>query len=152
LRDSKLQLASLTIGKRMRPYTFAQKARKLQARIKEIRQSLQCPCPSKYQLKHLQGDKERLEILAGRRATGTVFTAEEDAEEAHRMAWYDSFLDGPECQRRSKNASAGRSKSTSAKLVRRPAEPGALGLGIRLGSDYPPAYPSWQGVGVACSD
>jgi hypothetical protein len=56
------------------------------------------------------------------------------------------------CQRRSKNASAGRSKSTSAKLVRRPAELGALGLGIRLGSDYPPAYPSWQGVGVACSD
>jgi hypothetical protein len=68
LRDSELQLASLTIGKRMRPYTFAQKARKLQARIKEIRQSLQCPCPSKYQLKHLQGDKERLEILAGRGA------------------------------------------------------------------------------------
>ena len=34
----------------------------------------------------------------------------------------------------------------------RPAEPRALGLGIRLGSDYPPAYPSWQGVGVACSD
>jgi hypothetical protein len=96
LRDSKLQLASLTIGKRMRPYTFAQKARKLQARIKEIRQSLQCPCPSKYELKHLQGDKERLEILAGRRATGTVFTAEEDAEEAHRMARYDSFLEGPE--------------------------------------------------------
>jgi hypothetical protein len=31
-------------------------------------------------------------------------------------------------------------------------EPGALDLGIRLGSDYPPAYPSWQGVGVACSD
>ena len=31
-------------------------------------------------------------------------------------------------------------------------EPGALGLGIRLGSDYPPAYLSWQGVGVACSD
>jgi len=86
LRDSKLQLASLTIGKKMRPYTFAQKARKLQARIKEIRQSLQCPCPSKYELKHHQGDKERLEILAGRRATGTVFTAEEDAEEAHRMA------------------------------------------------------------------
>jgi len=80
----------------MRPYTFAQKARKLQVRIKEIRQSLQCPCPSKYELKHHQGDKERLEILADRRATGTVFTAEEDAEEAHRMARYDSFLDGPE--------------------------------------------------------
>ena len=80
----------------MRPYTFAQKARKLQVRIKEIRQSPQCPCPSKYELKHHQGDKERLEILADRRATGTVFTAEEDAEEAHRMARYDSFLDGPE--------------------------------------------------------
>ena len=22
----------------------------------------------------------------------------------------------------------------------------------QLGSDYPPAYPSWQGMGVACSD
>src|SRR4249919_686492 len=43
------------------------------------------------------------------------------------------------CQRLSKNASAGRSKSTSAKLVRRPAELGALGLGVRLGSDYPRA-------------
>jgi hypothetical protein len=110
LRDSKLQLASLTIGKKMRPYTFAQKARKLQARIKEIRQSLQCPCPSKYELKHHQGDKERLEILAGRRATGTVFTAEEDAEEAQRMARYDSFLDGPEIAARRRLADLRESK------------------------------------------
>ena len=35
--------------------------------------------------------------------------------------------------------------------IRRPAEPGALGLGIRLGSDYPPAYPSWQGKVISGS-
>jgi hypothetical protein len=110
LRDSELQLASLTIGKRMRPYTFAQKARKLQARIKEIRQSLQCPCPSKYELKHLQRDKGRLEILADRRATGTVFTAEEDAEEAQRTARYNSFLEGPEIAARRRLADLRESK------------------------------------------
>jgi hypothetical protein len=94
----------------VRPYTFAQKARKLQARIKEIRQSLQCPCPSKYELKHLQRDKERLEILADRRATGTVFTAEEDAEEAQRTARYNSFLEGPEIAARRRLADLRESK------------------------------------------
>jgi 2-polyprenyl-6-methoxyphenol hydroxylase-like FAD-dependent oxidoreductase len=29
---------------------------------------------------------------------------------------------------------------------------GAVGLGIRLGSAYPPAYPSWPDVIGACSD
>jgi hypothetical protein len=70
------------------PYATAQKASKLQARIKEIQQSLECPCPSKYKLKcHIDGgnfeaeirgeiiqageivrDNDRLEILRKRRA------------------------------------------------------------------------------------
>ncbi len=41
-------------------------------------------------------DKERLEVLSRRRALGNVFPPEEDAEEALRMARYDSFLYGPE--------------------------------------------------------
>jgi hypothetical protein len=70
-------------------YATAQKAGKLQARIKEIQQSLECPCPSKYKLKcHIDGgnldaeirseisrtaseivrDNDRLEILRKRRA------------------------------------------------------------------------------------
>ena len=49
LRDTKLELACLPLSKRkFTPYAMAQKASKLQARIKEIQQSLQCPCPSKY--------------------------------------------------------------------------------------------------------
>jgi hypothetical protein len=31
-------------------------------------------------------------------------------------------------------------------------ELGAFSSGIRLGSDYPPACPSWHGVSGACSD
>ena len=45
------------------------------------------------------------------------------------------------CQRRSKNASAGRSKNTSMMLARGP-QRGAVSTGIRLGWDDPPAYPN----------
>jgi hypothetical protein len=50
LRDTKLELASLS-KRKLTPHAFAQKATKLQARIKEIHESLQCACPSKYSLK-----------------------------------------------------------------------------------------------------
>jgi hypothetical protein len=45
LRDSELKLVCLGLEKRRRRYAIAQKARKLQARIKEIQLSLPCPCP-----------------------------------------------------------------------------------------------------------
>src|SRR5262249_55353476 len=47
LRDSLLHLACLPLARKRSPYAVAQKATKLQARISAIRQSLQCPCPSK---------------------------------------------------------------------------------------------------------
>jgi hypothetical protein len=117
LRDTKLELACLPHSSKKRsPYATAQKATKLQARIKEIHESLQCPCPSKYRLKchfdghdfddetsgeiirdgEIAGDKNRLEILRKRRADKRLFTPEEDLEEAIRTARYDSFLQGPE--------------------------------------------------------
>ena len=111
LRDTKLKLACLPLSKsKFTPYAMAQKVSKLQARIKEIQGSLQCPCPSKYGLKHyicvdgidtvIDGeiirDNDRLEILAKRRVDKMIFTPEEDLEEAIRTARYDSFIEGPE--------------------------------------------------------
>ena len=107
LRDAKLQLACLRLSsKKLTPYAVAQKAGKLQARIKEIQELLQCPCPSKYRLTYsvdgaevpgeIVRDSERLTILWKRHAEKKTFTPEEDLEEAIRMARYDSFLVGPE--------------------------------------------------------
>jgi hypothetical protein len=111
LRDTKLKLACLPLSKRkFTPYTIAQKASKLQARIKEIQELLQCPCPSKYRFKNyicvdgidtvidgeIVRDKERLKILAKRRVDKTIFSREEDLEEAIRTARYDSYIEGPE--------------------------------------------------------
>ena len=117
LRDTKLELACLPLSSKKRsPYATAQKASKLQARIEEIPQSLECPCPSKYKLKcHIDGsnfdaeitgeivqdgeivrDNDRLEILRKRPADKSIFTPQEDLEEAIRTARYDSFMLGPE--------------------------------------------------------
>jgi hypothetical protein len=97
LRDTKLKIVSLPLETKKRtPYALAQKVSALQARIKEIQQSLQCPCPNKYGLKHFERDIERLAVLRQARAEGTVFSVELDLEEAIRMARYDSFLKGPE--------------------------------------------------------
>src|SRR5262249_3304764 len=105
LRDSKLELAGLS-KRKLTPHAIAQKATKLQVRIKEIHQSLQSPCPSKYHFKHyirvdgvngldtiVDGDVvrdiNRLAFLRNRRAAKQVFTPEEDLEEAICMARYD---------------------------------------------------------------
>jgi hypothetical protein len=96
LESLRQEIDRLGLEKKRRPYAIAQKATKLQSRIEEIQLSLQCPCPSKYTTKHVKLDQERLEVLNRRRALGNVFPPEEDAEEALRMARYDSFLYGPE--------------------------------------------------------
>ena len=131
LRDTKLELACLPLSSKKRsPYATAQKASNLQARIKEIQQSLECPCPSKYKLKcHIDGgnfdaeirgeiiqegeivrDHDRLEILRKRRADKKYFTPEEDLEEAIRTARYDSFMEGPEMAAREHLAELRQSK------------------------------------------
>jgi hypothetical protein len=125
LRDTKLKLACLPLSKqKFTPYAMAQKVSKLQARIKEIQESLQCPCPSKYRLKHrirLDGldadidgeigrDNDRLNILAKRRVDKKMFTPEGDLEEAIRTARYDSFIKGPEMAARQRLAELRQSK------------------------------------------
>jgi hypothetical protein len=119
LRDTKLKLACLRLSTgKFTPYAMAQKATKLQARIKEIQDSLQCPCPSKYRLKQyirvdgldavidgeIVRDNDRLKILGKRRVDKMVFSPEEDLEEAIRTARYDSFRKGPEMAARYRSA------------------------------------------------
>jgi hypothetical protein len=107
LRDTELKLACLPVSStKLSPYAIAQRATKLQARIKEIQETLQCPCPSKYRLKYyvdraevdaeIVWDNDRLKILGKRRADKKMFTPVEDLEEAIRTARYDSFMQGPE--------------------------------------------------------
>ena len=119
LRDLKLQLSCLPQLKKLTAYTIAQRATKLQIRIGEIQQSLQCPCPSGYGLKQIQGDQERVKILNQRRAAKIIFPREEDAEEAHRMARLDSFLESPEIAARTRLTDL-RQKKRTADLGGRP--------------------------------
>ena len=121
LRDTKLELACLPHSSKKRsPYATAQKASKLQARIKEIHGLLQCPCPSKYRLKYyvdgaeVEGeivrDNDRLRMLRKRRVDKMIFTPEEDLEEAIRTARYDSFIESPEMAARQRLAVLRQSK------------------------------------------
>jgi hypothetical protein len=91
---------------------IAQRSRKLQARIVAIRQRLQCPPPKDDAdaiPRRLQcpppkgyGDREfaedciRLVTFARKREAGIALSAEEDAEEAHRMARFDCYGRCPE--------------------------------------------------------
>ena len=94
LRDSQLKLACLKLDKKRTPYAIAQEARKLHARIEEIQRSLQCPCPSRYGLKQLKNDHERLKIFADRREQKQLLPPEEDLEEARLTARRESFRRG----------------------------------------------------------
>jgi hypothetical protein len=124
LRDAKLKQSSLPLSsEKLSPFAFAQKVSALEARIVEIQQSLQCPCPSKYRLKYyvdhvelgaeIVWDRDRIETFQKRRVDRQIFTAEEDLEEAIRMARYDSFMEGPEMAARQRLAKL-RSQSRAA--------------------------------------
>ncbi len=62
-----------------------------------IQQMLECPCPSLYGIKkQWLYDRERVRELAEKRRSKIVWSEEEDADEAHRMARSDSLQAGPE--------------------------------------------------------
>jgi hypothetical protein len=104
LRDNKLWLACLPLAKKLTPYAVAQRATELQTRIRAIQESLQCPCPSKYGLNEVKRDSERLDSFGRRRVSRKILTFEEDMEDAHRTARYDSFWKGPEIAARQRLA------------------------------------------------
>jgi len=96
LRDSKLRLACLPLAKKVTPYAVAQRASKLQTRIRAIQQSLRCPCPSRYSETQIKLDAMRLNSFGLKRKRQEILSLDEDLEEAHRMARYDSYVYGPE--------------------------------------------------------
>jgi hypothetical protein len=99
LRDANFKIATIhleTKKKNQTPYVLAQRVSALQARIKEIQQSLQCPCPSKYGWCDLDRDRQEVTNLRRERMAGTVFSPEVDLEEAIRTARSESFIRGPE--------------------------------------------------------
>jgi hypothetical protein len=89
---------------------FAQRIRELQARLYVIRNRLLCPPPHdagyrdaiRYSPSKGYGDKEisedmmRLKLFAHKSEAGIALTTEEDAEEAHRKARFDCYMEGPE--------------------------------------------------------
>jgi hypothetical protein len=96
LRDKKRKLANLTLDRRRAPPAIAREARNLRARIGEIQQSLQCPCPSRYGIAQLKNDLERIRLFADRRARRELFSPEADLEVARCTARIDSYRSGPE--------------------------------------------------------
>jgi hypothetical protein len=98
LRDLKLELDCLPLSSKKRsPHLVARTATKLQKRIQEIHESLECPCPSSYRIRrHLPDglaseavqdgeiaqDKARIDSFRRRRAQKQIFTPQENLEEA----------------------------------------------------------------------
>ena len=96
LRVKKMKLSNLALDRKRTPHAFAQEARNLRARIEEIQQSLQCPCPSRYGIAQIKSDLERLQRFADRGARRELFPPEADLEEARCTARFDSYRAGPE--------------------------------------------------------
>ncbi len=95
-RDCKLQLRHLSDGKQPNVLAAAKKAARLRARIKMMLQRLECPRPNLYSIQQWERDRERVRAIALKRQSKIVLTAEEDADEARRLARSDSLVAGPE--------------------------------------------------------
>jgi hypothetical protein len=75
---------------------IAQKIVKLKKKKHGILERLQSPCPSRYGQQQFAEDYLQLLVLARKREAGVTLTAEEDYEEAHRLARFDCYKAGPE--------------------------------------------------------
>jgi len=75
---------------------IALKIAKLQARRDTIWARLRSPDPTRYGRLPISKDRSRLGYFWSKRENGIPLTEEEDAEEAHLKARYDSFAEGPE--------------------------------------------------------
>jgi hypothetical protein len=70
LRDAKRRYDFVYTTRISQPEHYQREAAGLRARIKEIEQDLQCPCPSLYGKKELRRDQERLQELLKVRRRG----------------------------------------------------------------------------------
>jgi hypothetical protein len=76
--------------------TIAKMIRKLEAKRAEIVARLECPAPELYGAAQIWNDRLHLEDYACKREDGIALTAAEDADEAHRKARFDCYVEGPE--------------------------------------------------------
>jgi hypothetical protein len=75
---------------------IAQAVKKLQARKDAILERLVCPCDTRYGKEQMVEDYWRLVMLARKREDGITLTPDEVAEEAHRMARFACYANGPQ--------------------------------------------------------
>ena len=97
LRDAKRRYDFVYITRISQPEHYQREAATLAARIKEIEQDLQCPCPSLYGKDQRKRDEERLKELQRVRHSGLKLSTHEDIEEAWLTARVASWSTIPEC-------------------------------------------------------
>jgi hypothetical protein len=75
---------------------IAQAVKKLQARKDAILERLECPCDTRYGKEQMGEDYTQLRMLADKRENGFALTPDQVAEEAHRMARFACYVNGPQ--------------------------------------------------------
>jgi hypothetical protein len=95
-RDAEMQLRNLVNSQARDVPAIVQKMNRLRARMEMIQRRLQCPSPENYGLQQFGEDDWRLRYFMRQRDLGIALTEEEDAEEAHLRARFDSFMIGPQ--------------------------------------------------------
>ena len=95
-RDIQLELRALMNGPNRKIPAIAEMIRTLQARSDAIRRRLQVPCPTKYGVKDMADDSDKLAEIIRLRDNGTALTETQKAEEAHRRVRFDVFVTSPD--------------------------------------------------------
>jgi hypothetical protein len=95
-RDAEMQLRNPVNSRAREVPAIVQKINRLRARMETIQRRLNAPPPENYEIQQLQEDDLRLQYFARQRDLDIALTEEEDAEEAHLRARFDSFMIGPE--------------------------------------------------------
>jgi hypothetical protein len=94
-RDTRLKLRQLLRSRTNSP-AAARTAARMEARLQAILHRLQSPCPSRYGLKQLAADRNRLLAYSHQRDSKLLLNQSRNADEAHRRARVDSIIKGPE--------------------------------------------------------
>jgi hypothetical protein len=100
LRDAKDRYDFVLTTRISQPEHWERESAGLEARIAEIQQGLQCPCPSRYSEEQRKRDEDRLKALRHVRYSGLKVSMQEDMEEAWLMARVDSWSTIPEAAAR----------------------------------------------------
>jgi hypothetical protein len=96
LRDAKHRYDVVYRSRISQPEDWEREAAGLEARIAEIQQCLECPCPSRYGEAQRKRDQDRLKALRHVLNSGLKLSMQEDIEEAWLTARVAAYSSGPE--------------------------------------------------------